>query len=227
MTVAALLERMRVCAKDDVAEFHYLVGEIYRMKLWECVDFRVANGITYLYFLLAFHASTVPDTVDVEAMCRAVATTHRNYVVYNESVHVFLFHMLSTPLRDPKAIAVLRGTLETTMVAFALFLKRRVCDDTVVAHIRQELRTHVFPRGASALRFLEDRDEKAAAVREEERADRTCPITLDVIADGVVASDGYLYERDAIITHMVTRRESPLTREYLDVDLVPWTRGET
>jgi hypothetical protein len=39
----------------------------------------------------------------------------------------------------------------------------------------------------------------------------------------VVASDGHVYERDALVHHLVLNgNESPLTREPLEYVLVPW-----
>ena len=44
-----------------------------------------------------------------------------------------------------------------------------------------------------------------------------CPITGDVLVDPVVAGDGHTYEREAILEWLRRRRESPLTRQPLDV----------
>lgn len=47
-----------------------------------------------------------------------------------------------------------------------------------------------------------------------------CPITLDHCAIPVVASDGYTYERDAIVRHMATNGPvSPMTRQTLEYHL--------
>ena len=50
-----------------------------------------------------------------------------------------------------------------------------------------------------------------------------CPITLSPAVRPVVASDGHVYEHAAIIAHMSNRLTSPMTREPLDVHLVPLT----
>ena len=44
-----------------------------------------------------------------------------------------------------------------------------------------------------------------------------CPITLDVCRDPVLAGDGHIYERVAIIKWIEEQGTSPLTREPLDV----------
>ena len=51
----------------------------------------------------------------------------------------------------------------------------------------------------------------AAHVDEAERSVHECPITLERCVRPVVASDGRIYERDAILTHMTTSSTSPLT----------------
>jgi len=48
-----------------------------------------------------------------------------------------------------------------------------------------------------------------------------CPITLSPIVDAAVASDGHVYERDAILLHMSKDMRSPLTRETLSYSLFP------
>lgn len=48
-----------------------------------------------------------------------------------------------------------------------------------------------------------------------------CPITRDVMLDPVVASDGYTYERAAIVLTIKEDGLSPLTRELLDGHLFP------
>lgn len=49
----------------------------------------------------------------------------------------------------------------------------------------------------------------------------SCPITLERCNDPVIASDGHIYERDAIMCHMTSSMRSPLTRESLKPILFP------
>ena len=49
-----------------------------------------------------------------------------------------------------------------------------------------------------------------------------CPLTLDLMADPVVASDGHSYERAAIVDVLNgPNKKSPLTREVLTANLLP------
>jgi len=51
-----------------------------------------------------------------------------------------------------------------------------------------------------------------------EHHDCICPITLDVYRDPVLAGDGHVYERIAIVQWIEQHGTSPLTREPLNVD---------
>lgn len=48
-----------------------------------------------------------------------------------------------------------------------------------------------------------------------------CPITVDVMVDPVLASDGHTYERDALRRWRQRDVRSPITREVLDAAVVP------
>ena len=48
--------------------------------------------------------------------------------------------------------------------------------------------------------------------------DLICPITLDVCRDPVLAGDGHIYERSAIVQWIEQQGTSPLTRKPLNLD---------
>lgn len=49
-----------------------------------------------------------------------------------------------------------------------------------------------------------------------------CPITLELFHDPVIANDGHVYEREAIVRWILEKGTSPLTREPLNInDLQP------
>lgn len=47
----------------------------------------------------------------------------------------------------------------------------------------------------------------------DERPEFRCPITLDIMQNPVIATDGHTYERSAIIQALTVRQVSPLTRQ--------------
>ena len=48
-----------------------------------------------------------------------------------------------------------------------------------------------------------------------------CPITLEIMADPVVAEDGNSYERASILTHFANKRTSPLTNDRIGNKVLP------
>lgn len=56
---------------------------------------------------------------------------------------------------------------------------------------------------------------------DKEAENLCCPITLEIYLDPVVASDGHVYEREAIMRCMRSRSISPITREVLNKELYP------
>ena len=57
-----------------------------------------------------------------------------------------------------------------------------------------------------------------------EPAELCCPITLQLISDAAIASDGCVYERAAIAELVRQRKLSPMTHEPLGAELVPAPR---
>lgn len=201
-----------------------------RERPWDDVDFRTENGITALFTLIdrcSERYASKDASFDVHAMCHELVTSHRSYIVHNESIQMTLCRMIftlrsvheETGVVDALLLNALRGTLRGTIVPFCLFVHDHMCDDTA-AVVREVLTELVFAEEAGVLRQWTPWND---AAEDRVASEKTCPITLEPIVDGVVASDGHLYERSALLTHLLTRRESPMTREYLDLDLVPLT----
>ena len=231
----ALVEQMRV-ARDGRNDAVRLIATVCRDRPWREVTFRVKNGITEFYVLLdtcVGQTVNLPTGVDVGVACSELVRTQRNYIVYNEQIQVSLASMLlKLSMRkkeqnfDACIVDAVRETLRETILPFLLFIHETMCTRSIDA-VRKVLFDVVFDTDTSVL-------EQWSAWRTEERIDdggvvmgdeKRCPITLDRVVDGVIASDGYLYERSALLTHMTTRRESPMTREYLDLDVVTFTNG--
>ena len=95
-----------------------------------------------------------------------------------------------------------------------------------------EIAQRVVTALASARTRLKELDAAEAAARHARRESvglRTappdefvCPLTLELMTDPVVASDGHSYERAAIAGVLASaNKKSPLTREVLRPDLVP------
>ena len=211
----------------------WLIATVCRDRPWEEVVFRAENGITEFYTLLDTCMGlnvALKTGVDVGATCTELARTQRNYIVHNEQVQLSLARMAArlSEMRasgadvDTSIADALRGTLRGTILPFCLFLHENMCAHAV-ADVRAALVDIVFGTETGVLeQWPEWRtvEEGGAVV-----STQTCPITLDSIVDGIIASDGHLYERSALLKHMTDKRESPMTREYLDLDFVTFTNG--
>lgn len=227
-----LVQQMRD-AHDRPSDAIKLIATVCRDQPWKEVVFRTENGITQLYVLLencVGHTARIGE-VDVGAACRELIHTQRNYIVHNDQIQLSLSRMLlklstmrdSGMEMDATTIEVLRNTLRETIVPFCLFVHHHLCAHAI-SEILTVLTDVVFVTEASVLHqwpeWKKDKKEGGDAVSE-----KTCPITLEPIVDGIIASDGHLYERAALLTHLLDKHESPMTREYLDLDFVPFTSG--
>jgi len=208
-----------------------LIATVCNDRPWTDLAFRAENGITEFYILLDLCVGgDVAKTVDVGATCNELARTQRNYIVHNEQILLSLSRMLlklktmrdSGMEMDATTVEALRGTLRETILPFCLFMYENVCANAI-AGIHSVLSDVVFVTETNVLhQWPEWRTDKKEG-DDGAVGEKTCPITLDPIVDGIIASDGYLYERTALLKHMIDKRESPMTREFLDLDFVTFT----
>lgn len=227
-----LVQQMRD-ARNRPHEAMRLIATVCRDRPWRGVVFRAENGITEFYNLLDTCVGqnvTLETGVNVGVTCTELAQTQRNYIAHNEQIKLSLSHMilkLST-MRDTRVnvdastVEALRGTLRETILPLCLFVHENLCAHAV-AEIHSVLVDVVFGTETSVLEQWSEW--KTGEKRSTVVSDKTCPITLEPIVDGIIASDGHLYERSALLKHMTDKRESPMTREYLDLDFVTFTYG--
>lgn len=218
-----LLRRLRDCNRDDADAVSSVVSLAVRSRCWDDVAFRSGNGICELYTLMQ-HLVTYPDCKSLEKSCHEMATSQRNYIVHSMRVQrcLYCMSMTQTDKEEDAVRYVLRGTLRTTLVPFCLFLHNHVCDHGLNA-VRSALIRTTFRDEPSVLCQWPEWSENNKT-SQQAQSEKTCPITLDLIEDGAIASDGHLYEREAILKHMIENCVSPITRECIAPDLVPWRR---
>ena len=225
-----LVQRMRD-AHNRPSDAVGLIATVCRDRPWKDVVFRAENGITEFYILLDIcvgHTARIGE-VDVGAACRELVRTQRNYIVHNDQIQLSLSRMLlklstmrdSQREMDATTVEALRDTLRETVVPFCLFVNHHMCAHAI-SDIHTVLTNVVFVEETSVLHQWPEWNKKEGG---DAVSEKTCPITLEPIIDGIIASDGYLYERAALLTHMIDKHESPMTREYLDLDFVTLTSG--
>jgi hypothetical protein len=64
-------------------------------------------------------------------------------------------------------------------------------------------------------------EEKKQELIQELNKHLMCPITMTLMIDPVIASDGFTYERESIETLLISSRRSPITREIISNNLIP------
>ena len=229
-----LVQQMRD-ARDRPNDAVRLVATVCLARPWREVEFRTENGITEFYTLLETCVGQnvgIKTRVDVGHACTELARTQRNYIVHNKQIQLSLSRMVLrlSIMRcngvdvDASTVEALRGTLRETILPFCLFLHENWCDH-LIADMRVVLSEVVFRVETSVLHQWPEWKTSKKEGNDGADGEKTCPITVDPIVDGIIASDGYLYERAALLTHMIEKRESPMTREYLDLDFVTFTNG--
>lgn len=225
-----LVQQMRD-AHDHLNDAVGLIATVCRDRPWKEVVFRTENGITEFYILLdkcVGHTARI-GKVDVGATCRELVRTQRNYIVHNDQIQLSLSRMIlklaamrhSGVEMDATIVEALRSTLRETIVPFCLFLHHNMYAHAI-SEVLTVLTNVVFVTETSVLHQWPEWNPKKGS---DAVSQKTCPITLEPIIDGIIASDGHLYERAALLTHMVEKHESPMTREYLDLDFVTFTTG--
>ena len=59
---------------------------------------------------------------------------------------------------------------------------------------------------------------ESEGINEIKKEDLICPITLEMFRDPVIAGDGHIYEREAIVQWIREHGTSPLTRQQLNIN---------
>lgn len=186
-----------------------LVDEVHDLRLWTVPSFRYLNGVDALFTRLAHE--TDYDAVKACAVVEGVVSHHPEYASHSTYVLDSVLNLLARWTDAPSdADARLVRAVVSRLPLAVLVHARAMSSDEGYVTVRRAL---------EAMGVLPEDD--AVAFRKREGTDEmetTCPITLERAVDPVTASDGHVYERLALVTHMLTRgATSPLTREHLDV----------
>jgi hypothetical protein len=88
-----------------------------------------------------------------------------------------------------------------------------------ISWVVRHLRTKMWPKRKEP----EDRSSINIAQQflDEEPLELCCPITIEIMKDPVIASDGHTYERSAIEDWFRTKRRSPVTNLEIPSTLIP------
>lgn len=210
LTHAAVKAVLRNLTKDTFvhSEVHDLTMSLalaYRM--WTYSSFRMGGGIAGL---LKWGLLRYDDTV--RAVLLACAHAHPDYLLHDPALHFFLGSQIHGGVFE-----VSEALIATQPVAFLVCVARSVSSERVLDVVLRRTFSSVSQVSRDALlrawpeRFGRTPPSPLPSAPE-------CPITLQACADPVVASDGFTYERSAILQVLTTpNARSPMTREILDV----------
>lgn len=152
------------------------------------------------------HASTSVQTfiVNSPSLPRMLAVVRSIYPTFGSFTFVSL--LMSGPLFASVLVQVLRffGPEHYHSKTIISYLYNS-CDDDAKQKLYAFWPERVFT--LLDFRFVDTRTPQT---------EKCCPILLTEMVDPVVASDGFTYERNAILTCMLTSLTSPMTRDVLD-----------
>jgi hypothetical protein len=197
---------------------HRYFFDLQRNRPWTSANFRSRNGICELFNAFFLHGARIPPEIDVFSMFRDIMDHHRPYVIYNHHIQLCLANMVVNADNSCVFMHVLRATLMDALVPFCIFIHTHFCEH-VVETIRMCLLDTVFAHDRS---IVYKQWPEWNHTQKIQSTNYNCPITLEPIVSGAIASDGHMYERVAILKQMVSKCISPLTREPLDYELVSY-----
>ena len=226
-----LVDKMRM-SRDNISDAREAIQTVIREESWNNVTFRTENGITELYILLEKCTGYDINTthLDIRGTCEKLVRVYRNYVVYNDALMECLCGMIAQLVcmrehsfdADATTVDVLCGTIRDMMVPFCLYIYENLGAYSI-GEVRRLFSEVVFSTEPIVMHQWPEWKSERELICEE--CEETCPITMEPVVDGIIASDGYLYERSALLKYMIDKRVSPMTREYLDVQFLPFTNA--
>ena len=192
--------------------------DLQHNRPWVSSDFRSRNGICDIFIAFSKQEVQVPPHINVFSMFRDIVCNYRPYVIYNHEIQTCLTRMVLNVESSAVFVQILQATFMDGLVPFCIFIHTHLCEH-VIETIRMRLLDTVFVEDCSIVYKQWSAWNDTPQIKTTEY---TCPITLEPIVCPVIASDGHMYERAAILKQMVSKCISPLTREHLDCELVSY-----
>lgn len=188
---------MRFVLANEVPSAIPLV-RLYR--LWEHVHFRTHQGMDMM----------VEELVRIGDSMDAILSVCPEHVLYNPHFPVSLTNLILAP-RGRRRHVVLRALFSHGPVQCLVSIAHVAPElHVLMALLEPDLRALLEPYWVS--KFSET---DAVPLARDDAPE--CPITLERCVRPVIASDGFTYEQDAIMTLLSRGMTSPMTREPLDI----------
>lgn len=225
--VQGVLNTFRTYRVDSENADEYLIMDstmqlVLDYDMIRCVEFRTGNGITHM--LRWWYVAIASDTNYLCEHMRDIVT--RCLELYPE----YILHspitgrILVTLVAEDNGFPIVRLFLERTPLQTLLILSSVLTNDSftqVLFYIRAMSTSDEWAVIRSHWPTRIDGTDGSVPNAGGPRTRYECPITLEPCSDPVMASDGFTYERDAILRVISMGMASPMTREPLDRMVVP------
>ena len=197
--------------ESNVISLMLVVAREY--KVWDDIKFRIHDGIPFLI-------SWIPDLSELGTMAS----------ILPELLKKFPYHVFHCETFVPSLVYLIvhenvlnEGLLDIIMdehpTQCLIAMSRTMCDGafrTLLPLLKSALSPNVWCRVEHAWVDRLSADPCSAPITTDE-----CPITLSPMVRPCVASDGFVYEQSAIMDILARDMVSPMTREVLDMRVVP------
>lgn len=182
-------------------------------KVWDDLKFRMDDGI-------AIFVSWIPHLSELGTMSSILPQILKTF-----PHHVFHCDMFVSSLvylivhENVFNEGILDYIMDEHPTECLILMSRTMCDGafhTLLPLLRSALSSNVWRRVEHAWVDRLSANPSSIPVTSDE-----CPITLSPMARPCVASDGFVYEQSAIMDILARNMVSPMTREVLDMRVVP------
>lgn len=187
-------------------------------QLWDYAPFRTHDGIPYLIAWIPFVRSE-----RLTFLVAQLLHAHPDLVLHSPNLAATIVSTIAsfTPAND---MSVLTELFATHPGACLVLMARVTCPASFRGACAR-LRDAILPPSVwmRVQASWPERLVDAVAPVEEPTTAHVCPITLAPMVRPCLASDGFTYEQSAIMDVLARNMVSPMTREVLDVRVVPNT----
>ena len=178
------------------------------------------NDVTmHVMMLTCFGTTPEGYSVIERLLTRILSSPHFHMVAFCPGLLHFLLHLATGKLMPD----FVRCLLQVAGTAVIVQIRRSKCEHNahaIVEFMAQNSGSLLYELWPDLTKhFVNKRDLSLKRTRSDQDK-KSCPILLDLTDDPVLASDGFVYDRDTILTYLSKgNTKSPMTREHLSTIL--------
>ena len=197
-------EELIVCL--DTTSMVQFCEMLYTLE--DYTDFVVLRLCEKLLHILCHSASSEVLYYVTSILVRICNSPLYGFLCYIPDLHVYLYRILL--IHDTKASSLVNDIVKRSGTVLMIHCARHHDQEAIRLFLERVIAHNIeiwqfWPEFVSGL-------VPGYKAKESMPTLRSCPITLAPMHDPVLASDGHIYERNAILTHLVKSQISPMTR---------------